>query len=433
MQQKKSPKIGWISAGAIVVANMIGTGAFTTLGLQLNQLQNSWTIISIWALGGVFALLGAFSYAELGTRLPHSGGEYYFLSRIFHPFLGYLSGWVSLTVGFAASIALSAMAMGAYIGKFIPLNGKEVAIVAILVISFVHSFSIQQSSVFQNAFTGLKVLLIGLLIIIAFYTPSVTHAFQWDMSWKQEVMYPAYAVSLIYVTYAFSGWNAAAYIVDEIKAPKRNLPRALIGGTILVALLYILLQLSFLNQASLSELKGKVEVGQVVAELMFGPFAGKLISVFIALLLVASISAMIWVGPRVTRAMANDYRIWQFFARDNRFGVPVRAIWLQTFISVVMVFTTSFEQVLLYSGFILQLFTTITVAGVIVLRLKKGPGPGYRSPLYPWMQIIYLIFSLFILTFLVIDRPFESLLGLTNLVVGAVSYWWSRRFAREHG
>lgn len=432
MQHIKNPKIGWMSAGAIVVANMIGTGAFTTLGLQLNDLQNSWTILSIWVLGGLFSLLGAFSYAELGTRLPRSGGEYHFLSRIFHPFLGYLSGWVSLTVGFAASIALSAMAMGAYIGKFVPLSGKAVAIMAILLISLAHSFSIRQSSLFQNIFTLLKLFLIGFLIAIALLTPSSANAFQWDMGWTSDVLRPAYAVALIYVTYAFSGWNAAAYIVDEIKAPQKNLPRALIGGTLLVCVLYLLLQFSFLNQAALADLKGKVEVGQIVAEMMFGSYAGKLISFFIALLLIASISAMIWVGPRVTRTMAEDYRIWQFFARDNHFGIPVRAIWLQTMISIVMVLTSSFEQVLLYSGFILQLFTTITVAGVIVLRFKKGKGKGYSSPLYPWAQIVYLVFSLFILVFLALERPYESLIGLTNLAVGAVSYWWSLRFRLQY-
>lgn len=431
MQQISNPKIGWISAGAIVVANMIGTGAFTTLGLQLNELQNSWTILAVWTLGGLFALLGAFSYAELGTRLPRSGGEYNFLTHIYHPALGYLSGWVSLTVGFAASIALSAMAMGAYISKFIVFNSKEVAMLAILVISFVHSFNIRQSSLFQNAFTLLKVLLIGLLIVVALFTPSSSNAFEWGSTWQQEVTRPAFAVSLIYVTYAFSGWNSAAYIVDEIRYPIRNLPKALIGGTLLVCLLYLLLQFSFLNQATIPELRGKVEIGQIVAEMMFGPAAGKLLSIFIALLLVASISAMIWVGPRVTRAMADDYHIWQFFAKDNRFSIPVRAIWLQTFISIVMVMSSSFEQVLLYSGFILQLFTTITVAGVIVLRWKYGKGRAYNSPLYPWAQIVYLVFSLFVLTFLVIDRPFESLMGLTNLVVGSLSYWWSLRFGKQ--
>jgi basic amino acid/polyamine antiporter, APA family len=432
MQHNKAKKIGWISAGSIVVANMVGMGVFTTLGLQLENLKSTWTILLLWTLGGIFSLFGAFSYAEIGTRLPRSGGEYHFLSKIFHPFLGYLSGWVSLTVGFAASISLSAMAMGAYIGKFTVLDGKWIALGAILLISLIHSFDVHRSSFFQNLFTLLKVALIAMLIVFGLLIDPGENALEWSGDWQLELWKPSFAVALVYVIYAYSGWNAAAYIVDEIRAPSRNLPVALIGGTLLVTVLFILLQLSFLNQASLQQLSGKVEVGQVVAEEMFGARGGQLISFMIAFLLVAGISAMIWVGPRVTRAMAEDYEIWQFFARDNQWGVPVRAIWLQSTISVFMVVTSSFEQVLLYSGFILHLFTTITVAGLFVLRAQQGAGAAYKSPGYPWVQIIYLVFSVWILIFLLYDRPFESLMGLVNLALGAVSYLWSRWFARRY-
>ena len=423
-------KIGWISASAIVVANMIGTGAFTTLGFQLEGINNTWSIISLWFFGGLISLFGAFSYAELGTRLPKSGGEYHFLSRIFHPFIGYLSGWVSLTVGFAAPIALAAMAMGAYIGTFSRFPPLLVALVSIILISLIHSFDLKQSSHFQNLFTLLKLLLIVFLIACGFLLPADQNSLQFTASWQNEILLPAYAVGLVYVTYAFSGWSAAAYIVEEIDRPAKNLPKALIVGTIIVSVLYILLQYVFLKQAPLSELQGRVEVGQVAAQYMFGQGGARFVSFFIALLLISNISAMIWVGPRVTRAMADDHQIWQFLAKDNPNGIPVRSIWLQTIISIFMILTSSFEQVLLYSGFVLQLFTTLTVAGVIVLRLKGGTPEGYRSPAYPWLQILYLIISIWILFFILYDKPYESLLGFTNLAIGAISFWWSRKF--EH-
>mgnify|MGYP000367840735 FL=1 len=424
-----SRKIGWRSAAAIVIANMVGTGVFSSLGFQLQSLHNTWTILSLWVIGAIFSLLGAFSYAELGTRLPKSGGEYHFLSKIYHPFLGYLSGWVSMTVGFAASIALSAMAMGAYLQDIMGWPGQIIAISAILVISLIHSFSVQQSSVFQNALTLLKIFLILFLIFfgITLYTPN--NAIDWSGSWQGEIFSPAYAVSLIYVTYAFSGWNAAAYIVEEIDAPKKNLPKALIGGTLLVGLLFVLLQYSFLNQATVGQLKNKVDVGHVVAQIMFGQTGGRTISLLIALLLIASISAMVWVGPRVTQAMAREYRNWRYFAKENTNGVPVRAIVLQATISLFMVVTSSFEQLLIYSGFILQLFTTLSVAGVLVLRWQqRGDEEAYKSPFFPWFQLIFIAFSLWIMIYLLVDKPVESLLGLVNVLVGAISYSWSSKF-----
>ncbi|MCB0554707.1 MAG: amino acid permease, partial [Phaeodactylibacter sp.] len=191
-----------------------------------------------------------------------------------------------------------------------------------------------------------------------------------------------------------------------------------------------LLQLAFLKQAGVAQLQGKVEVGQIVAELMFGASGGRAISFFIAFFLVSSISAMVWVGPRVVRAMANDYTIWRFLSQDNRNGIPVRAVWLQASISIFMIATSSFEQVLVYSGFVLQLFTTAAVAGVFVMRWKNGHS-GYSSPGYPWVQLAFLAISFWILAFLLYERPVESLWGLANLGLGAISYWLSKDYLHK--
>ncbi len=425
MQQVSGRKIGWISAAAIVVANMVGTGVFTTLGLQLESLRSTWSILLLWLLGGVFSLFGAFSYAELGTKLPRSGGEYHYLSRIYHPFIGYLSGWVSLTIGFAASVTLAALAMGAYISKFLPVSAQFIAVSTVVAISLVHSANIRQSSRFQNVFTALKLLLIAFFILACFLLEPNGRPPEEAAAWHAELGKPAFAVALAYVIYAFSGWNAAAYIVEEIEDPARNLPRALVGGTLAVSILYVLLQLAFLQQASIDQLQGKLEVGQVVAEVMFGSTGGRLISFFIALFLVSSISAMVWVGPRVVRAMADDYAIWRFLARDNRSGIPVRAVWLQAAISIAMILISSFKEVFFYSGFVLQLVTTAAVAGLFVMRWKNGH-KGYSSPGYPWVQIVFLAFSFWMLGVLLYDKPRESLWGLANLGLGAVSYWLSK-------
>jgi APA family basic amino acid/polyamine antiporter len=432
MRIKRTQQVGWITAASIVVANMIGTGVFTSLGFQLRDIQNTWSIILLWSIGGLFSLLGAFSYAEIGTRLPKSGGEYYFLSRLYHPMVGYLSGWISLTVGFAAPIALAAIALGRYTQKFAGIDATWIAIACILLISIIHSISLRQSSRFQNAFTLFKMLLLLFVVITAFVVPGQENSIDLSSGWQQEIILPSFAVALVFVTYSYSGWNAAAYIVDEIRDPVRNLPRALIIGTAVVAVLYVFLQIGFLRQAPLSDLQNKVEIGQVVAERMFGVAGGRWISSIIGFLLISSISAMVWVGPRVTRAMANDYRLWQFLAADNKQGIPIRAIWLQAGLSIGLILTGSFEQVLLYSGFILQLSTTLTVAGVFILRYREGNGHNnYRSPGFPVLQILYLVISCWILIFLLIDQPQESLWGLINLGIGALTFWIDRRFFRS--
>lgn len=428
MFRQSGPKIGWVSAAAVVVANIVGTGVFTSLGLQLQFLGNTWTILILWILGGLISLFGAFSYAELGTHLPKSGGEYHFLSKLYHPFLGYLSGWVSLTVGFAAPIALAAMAMGAYTAKFFPIGPRLLAVLAILILTLIHSINIRQSSRFQNGFTLLKLLLMTGMVVAAALIPSESSGLDFSNNWQSELVTPAFAIALIYVTYSYSGWNAAAYIVEEIDRPNINLPKALLIGTSIVCILYVCIQWSFLKQAPVEVLSGKIEIGQVVAERMFGLQGGRWVSFFIALLLISSISAMVWVGPRVTRAMSDDYELWQFLAVDNSNGIPVRAIWFQSFLSILLLITGSFEEVFLYSGFILQVFTTFTVAGVIILRIRtRGQGKGYKSPLFPFFQILYLLVSIWILGYLLYDKPRESLLGFVNLGLGAFTFWLNKQ------
>lgn len=427
----KPQKIGWGSAAAVVVANMVGTGVFTSLGFQVEILQNRYAILALWAVGGLNALLGAFAYAELGTHLRRSGGEYHYLSTLYHPFLGYLSGWISVTVGFGASIALTAMAMGFYMTPFIHQDPTLIAFVSILVLSLVHSFNIRQSSLIQNGLTILKVLLIILLIVAGWYLPPAA-----EDSWQSVSAEPwnwnstAFAVALVFVNYSYSGWNAAAYIVEEIRNPVKNLPRALIGGAAVVSVLYVLLQLSFLRQVPLEILMQRVEVGHLAAESMFGPSIGNWFSVIIALLLASSLSAMVWVGPRITSSMAQDHDNWKFFRGQNKNGIPVRAIWFQAIISLGLIMTGTFEQLLLYSGFILQLFNTLTIAGVFILRYKYPHLQGYRSPVFPWLQLIFLAISLWMLVFLLIDKPLESLLGVANLAVGALTFFWGKKMSQ---
>lgn len=430
MNRYTGNKIGWKTAASLVVANMIGTGVFTSLGFQLEDVQSTWSILILWLLGGVIALAGAFSYAELGSLFRRSGGEYQYLTEIYRPVVGYLSGWISLTVGFAAPVALAGVAMGSYLSLMSGLDPRLLATLIVILITVVHSFSIRHSSIFQNIVTVFKVLLIMLFIAAGFVLPTSATAYDWSGTWKSEMLRTEFAVALVFVTFSYTGWNAAAYIVEEIKDVRFNLPRALVRGTAVVVVLYVLLQLVFLRHATLEQLLGQVEVGQVAAINMLGLAGGGVVSLFVALFLVSSISSMVWVGPRVTKVMAEDHRIWRFLNKSNAMGIPVRAIWFQAALSLLLIWSGTFDQVLVYCGFILLLSGALAVLGTFLIQRKSLAMP-YRNPTHPWLPGLFVLVSAWILIFLLYERPLESLLGLTNLLLGLVTYGISKTMARK--
>ncbi|WP_194973987.1 APC family permease [Aquiflexum lacus] len=423
-------KIGWKTASGLVIASMIGTGVFTSLGFQVMESQNTWSIVLLWLIGGLMALVGAFVYAELGTHFKKSGGDYIFLSRTIHPVAGYLYAWISLTVGFSAPIAIAAMAMVQY---WEPLIGYTysmgLGIGAILLMSTFHSFSVEQSGKVQNVLTAIKLLFVfGLIFLGAFLASQINgESFDFTSSWKQEVISPGFAVSLIYVFYAYTGWNAAAYIVEEIDNPRKNLPKALIFASLLVMAVYIAIQLVFLKHASIDQLSGKVQVATLAFGNLFGNQGIFWVSLFIGIQLVATISGYTWVGPRITNAMAKEFRLWAPLAKTNAAGIPVRSIWFNTAISLLLVFSGSFEAVLLYAGFVLQLMGTLTISA----SLKVKNIEGFKSPFKPWPQLIYILFSVWVMIFMLIDRPKESLFGLGIILVGFVVFLLDRKTNHE--
>lgn len=417
-------KINWKTATGLVIANMIGTGIFTSLGFQVMEVQNTWSILLLWTLGGGMALIGALVYAELGTHFHRSGGDYIFLSRAIHPSVGYLYAWVSLTVGFSAPIAIAAMAMNQYLK---PLLGATLlpGMFFLITIPIAHMVSVKQSASIQDFLTAIKIGFILILIGLGiWYAPALGEAsFDFSSSWKQEVVMPGFAVSLIYVFYAYTGWNSAAYIVEEVNDPLKNLPKALISATVFVMVLYISLQLLFLKHASIEQLQGKVEVADIVFGNLFGSYGALWVSFLIAVQLIATISGYAWIGPRITQAMARDFRLWRPLAKVNTNGIPIRAIILNTGISFGLFMTGSFEQVMLYAGFVLQLMGTITVYSS--LRIKDVG--GFKSPFKPWIQMIYILFSLGIMVYLFWDRPWESFAGLGILLVGLILFFFDKK------
>jgi len=417
-------KISLYTAMAIVVANMIGTGVFTSLGYQVLDIQSIFPLLMLWVVGGVTALCGALSYSELSAALPRSGGEYHFLRETYHPAVGFIAGWVSATVGFAAPTALAAMALGQYAESVVPfLSAKWLALAVVVLLTVIHSSSKNFGSYFQNIFTSIKVLIILAFIAMALLidAPQPINVLPQPGDW-QTLASPAFAVSLIYVSYAYTGWNAAAYITSEMQNPKRNVPLALIIGTFLVMVLYVLLNFVFLYTTPIPKLAGQVEIGYISAVQVFGPFGGKVMGLVIATLLISTVSAMIFAGPRVLQVIGQDLRFFGFLSK-TRNDIPLNAVLFQGGLSAVFILTGSFDQVLTYAGFTLSFVTFLTVGGLFVLRIRKPRLPRpFKVPLYPVTPALFMVLVLWTLVFLLRDKPTESLLGFLTVVVGLLVY-----------
>jgi len=422
--EEKRP-VSFFSAIIIVIANMIGTGVFTTLGLQLGSLPSPFAVMLLWILGGVGAFCGAQCYGELGAMMPRSGGEYTYLSRIYHPAVGFLSGWVSIVAGFAAPIALAALALGEYAGDLYPGVGKTtIAVAAIVILALVHLTDVTWGCRVQNLLTALKILLIISLIIGGFWLARPQDLRLWPAAGElQSVFSPAFATSLVYVFYAYSGWNASSYVAGEIYRPERNLPLSLFLGASLVSLAYVLLNYIFLYTVPVSELTGKIDVGYLSARAIFGPQGGTLMTLLICLALFSSLSSLIMVGPRVALTMGEDLAIPGVLAKKNKRDAPVHAIVFQSAIALALTLTSTFDWVLTYVGFTLALFASMSVLGVMVLRLREPEAPRpFRAWGYPATPVIFLLLYGWMLVYLFIERPLPAIFGLLTIGLGVLLY-----------
>ncbi|PHS23202.1 MAG: amino acid permease [Robiginitomaculum sp.] len=424
-------KFRFWTATAVVIANMIGTGVFTSLGYQLQDIRSPFVLMMLWIVGGITALCGAMSYAELGAALPRSGGEYNFLGKIYHPAAGFVSGWMSALIGFAAPTALAAITFGTYFVSVLPEAGsgpwvvKALAATLVLVMTVVHASTHRNSGNTQVVFTALKIVLICLfcaaaLIMVPMPQPISVLPAKGDA----DLMFGgAFAVSLIYVSYAYTGWNAATYLSGEVENPQRILPWVLFTGTALVMVLYVLLNYMFLRVAPMDALVGKLEIGFIAAQYAFGEIGARMVGLILALLLVSTVSAMTLAGPRVLQVLGEDFRIFAPLGKTNKDGIPVAAIWFQSILTLVFIITSSFESILVFSGMLLALNSFAAVLGLFVMRWKQPDlARPYRVFAYPVTPLVFLFLIGFTLVYVGISRPMEALFSLAIVVSGLAFY-----------
>lgn len=434
MSTSRTQGISLITATAVVVANMIGTGVFTSLGFQVGPLPSGFVIMILWIVGGVCAFCGAVCYGELAAAMPRSGGEYHYLTQIFSPAAGFLAGWLSATVGFAAPIALAAMAFGKYFSGALPwVNAEVLSHGIVIAMLLVHLIGVNVGAKFQNVATWLKVLLIVVFIAAGLLMPNPQPVSFLPVAGDGErLMSPAFAVSLVFVMYAYTGWNAVTYIVGEVKNPARNLPLAVAIGTLIVAVLYVGLNGVFLRAAPMSELAGKVDVGHTAADFIFGAQGGRIMALLISGGLISAISAMTWVGPRVMMAMGEDVKLLAPLGKKSASGVPWVAMIVQTAIVLALLHSGKFEKVLTYVQFSLTLCSFLTVLGVMVLRRTRPDLPRpYRAWGYPVTPLLFMAVSLWMMWHILRSNPVESLAGLGTILLGLIIFLISPRTPRS--
>jgi len=433
---KKNSKISIYTATAIVAANMIGTGVFTSLGYQVFDIQTGFSIAALWLIGGIAALCGALSYGELSAAMPRSGGEYHLLSKIYHPSIGFISGWISVAVGFSAPIAAAAMAMGKYFSRVLTETSVIsddnllftkilTAIIGVTFVSIVHFFNVKFVSKFQLFFTGLKITLIFLLVIFGFLLATGQPiSFLPVASDFKTIFSSPFAISLVFVMYAYSGWNASIYIAGDIKNPGKNLPLSLILGTVIVILLYVPINAAFMYSAPISEMQGQEDVGYIAANHIFGGTGGLIMGILISIGLISAISSMVWAGPRVTQVMGEDVKILKFLSIKNKNEVPYISLILQYVVVIALIMTSSFEAIIKYIGFLLSMSSFLTVLGVFILRFRQPKlERPYKTWGYPVTPIIFMLVTGWMMFFVVKNEPQITIAGFATIIAGLVLYF----------
>lgn len=426
-----SPRYTSFSAAlALVVGSMIGTGVYTSLGFQLVGIPSGFPVMIIWVLGGILSAFGAVNYAELTVALPRSGGEYHLLGRVYHPAAGFLSGWISITVGFPAPVALCAVFFAQYSmsamgwGADSPhLTLYALALGIIVLCTALHLISVRTSGRAQSVLTAVKIVLVVLLAVSGFLVKDPQAISFLPKPGDGALMLNAsFAIGIMYVLYSYTGWNSACYIAGELEDPSQSVPRALLWGTALVTVLYVALNAAFLYSTPVADMAAaKADAGFVAAGRIFGGNGGRLIAGFIAAGLVSSISGMIWAGSRVAQVMGQDHALLAPLARTSRAGVPWMGIVVQAGVAVLLVLLLDAEQIITCTQFSLQLVMVLTVFGVIYLRRKEPllPRP-YQAWGYPWTTVLFLIPMIYVLAAILLAQHRESLMGLGNAVLALV-------------
>lgn len=438
-------QIGFFSATALVISNMVGTIAFATTGLMAGDLGSAKLILLCWGVGALFAFAGALSYSELGINFPSSGGEYVYLTHAFGPEWGFMTGWVSFFAGFSAPIAAAALVFSDYLGYFFPALKQSNAIVVgsgplslrfgagqllasalIAAFTLLNIFGLGRTAKVQNVLTSTKLLVIAGFVIFGFLagTGDWSHFSEPAVRTSTVALPTQFVVSLLWVMVGYSGWNAATYIAEEVRRPERTLPAAIAAGSLIVAVLYLGLNMIFIYATPLEQMKGVIAIGTLSASNLFGPGVAGLFAGLMALSILSTISAEVTIGPRVYYAMAKNRAFFSAAAKvDPRWHTPVNAIIAQALCAMLMTLTP-FPELVVYIGFSLTLFTVLSVGSIFIFRRRRAGWQRLRALEFAWPLIpaSYILVGTSMMVYGLISQTKASVSALATVGVGAAVY-----------
>lgn len=415
---------------------MIGVGVYTTSGFTLAALGTPERVVAAWIVGGLIALCGAVGYGSLAERFSESGGEYLFLSKTLHPVAGLMAGYVSMLAGFTGAIAIAAIGLEKYLKPMLPeawqsIPGGAIAIVAVLVAAMLHTIGVRSAARAQDLVVGLKLVMIAGFILFALATAS---------SWPGLQAAPAAAPpalslldfvnQLVWISFSYAGFNAAVYVASEVREPERNVPRALVGGTLVVFIIYVILNAIFVYGPTPDVITAGENIEQVAATaavVIGGERFSFLVRSVIVVSLFTSVSALVMTGPRVYAKMADDGFFPAWFRFEDR--PPVHAIWFQAVLATIAISISTLQDLLGYLGLTLSVCSALTVCMLFVMRLR---GDRIRMPMLGIPPAIYVVATLVLAVLYGIGQPKQAVAALATVVIGVLIYpWMSKRIARH--
>ncbi|MEX2353070.1 MAG: amino acid permease, partial [Gammaproteobacteria bacterium] len=416
----------------LVIANMIGAGVFTTSGFAMGDLGSPVQIVLAWFIGGCLALCGALSYGSLSRLMPVSGGEYLFLSRVIHPLIGFVAGWVSLLAGFTGAIAYAAITFEAYLlpdayRESVP--GNVLASMVIIVAALAHGLRIRHGTLLQNIAVVIKLLLIAVFLLFVVFGPSPDSwagVMAWQESTPGEFSVYTFALTLMWISFSYSGFNAAIYIASEVDDAAKILPRAMFYGTLFTMIIYLLLNSVFVFAPAPEAISYQQDVAAIAAGVLGGDTLAMIVRIIICIALFSSVSAMIMIGPRVYAKMADD----GLMPKAIRFNgeVPSAAILMQAILAIIVVWISTLRELLSYLGFTLGLSAVITVASLFVIVRRQGVDTR-QLPGYPWAPVIFILFTLLFACLAAVREPWQMAAAVITIVSGAGIYYLFRSSA----
>ena len=447
--KNNSPKLdrqlGLFDSTMMVVGIVIGSGIFMTTGLMADALPSASLILIVWLLGGLQMLAGALTYAELGAAMPKAGGQYVYLREAYGSLPAFLFGWVAFIAYLTGTNAAIAVAVAEHLGSFYPsisthnivigfdyfsISGGQIfAISLILILSFINYLGILFGKWIQNVFTILK---IGSILFFALAGLFISTGNHIDFSINPTSMsigsiLTGMGIALVAVTWTVGGWEYVTFAAGEIKNPKKNLPLALIIGTVVILVLYIMINIAYLKVLPMDSLIGELKVGEATAKSLYGPGIAGAFVVVVIISMFGSLNGNILVGPRISYAMAKDKLFFSKAADVHpKFHTPGNAIMIQGVWASVLALSGTFEEIITLVVFVNFMMWIAASSTVFVLRKKQ---PELERPYkvwgYPYVPAFFIIFSSAIMINTFFESPQQTLMGigLTLLGIPAYLYW----------